>query len=157
MTDQELMSIAILEAEKGMLAGNGGPFGAVIAFKGEIIGKAHNSVLKDKDPTHHAEIMAISRASSKLDKFDISGCTIYTTTEPCPMCFSAVHWAKIDKIVYGTSIQDVMALGFNELTVSASKLKEMSDSAVIIEPGFMLKECKDLLLKWSTLPNRETY
>ncbi|MDP8258724.1 MAG: nucleoside deaminase [Candidatus Aadella gelida] len=157
MTDKELMLAAIKEAEEGILAGDGGPFGAVVSFEGEIIGKAHNSVLKDKDSTHHAEMQAISRASSSLDKFDLSRCTIYTTTEPCPMCFSAIHWARIDKIVYGSGIQDVMALGFNELAIPALKLKKMSDLTVQIESGFMLDECKDLLSKWSSLPNRQTY
>lgn len=151
------MIMAIDEAARGMSSGDGGPFGVVIAREGEVIARAHNTVLKDNNATHHAEILAISEASSKLKAFDLSGCTIYTTTEPCPMCFSAIHWARIDKIVYGTEISDVKALGFNELTISAQEMKERSGSRLNIISGFMLEECQELLKAWQAMPNKQTY
>ena len=94
------MRIALKEAEKGMEKGEGGPFGAVIVKDGEIISKAHNEVLKTNDPTAHAEMVAIRRASKKLGRFNLSDCDIYSTCEPCPMCFSAIHWAKIKKLYF---------------------------------------------------------
>ena len=98
------MKAAIEEAENGIHAGDGGPFGCVIVKDGEIIGKGHNEVVKRKDPTCHGEIMAIHEASRTLDSFDLSGCELYTTGEPCPMCMGAILWANIDRVYYGCNI-----------------------------------------------------
>ena len=87
----------------------------------------------------------------------MSGCVIYSTTEPCPMCFSAIHWAKIDTIVYGTNIQDVQDLGFNELELSNQTMKKKGKSPVEIIEGFMRDECKELLDEWSKKTSAKTY
>ncbi len=157
MPNRRFMMIAIEEARGGSGAGEGGPFGAVIVKGDEVIAKAHNSVLGDNDPTRHAEIKAISEASSKLGTYDLSGCEIYTTTEPCPMCFSAIHWAKIDRMIYGTGIGDVRKLGFNELTISASEMRDKGGSSVDIIGDFMRPECEELLQFWSGLPDQKVY
>lgn len=108
------MRMAINEARKGIRAGHGGPFGAVIVKDGVVVGKGHNQVLKNNDPTCHGEIMAIRKASKNLGTYDLSGCEIYTTGEPCPMCMSAILWANIDKIFYGCNIQDTEEIGFRD-------------------------------------------
>lgn len=106
--------MAFGEAEKGMKKGDGGPFGAVIVKDGEIISKAHNEVVVSHDPTAHAEILAIRRASEKLGRFDLSDCEIYSSCEPCPMCFSAIHWAKMKQCFFGCTKEDAADIGFDD-------------------------------------------
>ena len=93
---------------------NGGPFGAVIVKDNKIISKAHNTVLKDNDPTAHAEINAIRKACKLLNTNDLEGCTIYTTCYPCPMCMSAIIWANIKTIYYGNTKEDAASIGFKD-------------------------------------------
>ncbi len=95
------MAKAIQEAQRGIRLNHGGPFGAVIVRNGALIAAAHNQVLRDHDPTAHAEVLAVRRAAKKRQDFDLSDCEIYTTCEPCPMCLAALYWARIDKIYYG--------------------------------------------------------
>lgn len=110
----KFMSMAIKEATKGILNGHGGPFGAVIVKDGKVISKGHNQVIKNNDPTCHGEMMAIHKACKKLGTFDLSGCEIYTTGEPCPMCLAAILWANIDKVYYGCNIFDTEDIGFRD-------------------------------------------
>ena len=110
----EYMKAAIEEAEHGIHAGEGGPFGCVIVKDGKIVGKGHNEVVKRKDPTCHSEIMAIHEACRSLDTFDLSGCELYTTGEPCPMCMGAILWANIGKVYYGCNIADTEEIGFRD-------------------------------------------
>jgi guanine deaminase len=93
---------------------SGGPFGAVIVKKGKIIAGSSNSVTIDNDPTAHAEVNAIRKASKILNTFDLSGCEIYTSCEPCPMCLGAIYWAHIDTIYYGNSRNDAKEIGFDD-------------------------------------------
>ena len=97
MTNEELMRRAIELSENSVKSG-GGPFGAVIARDGEIIAEGSNNVTIDMDPTAHAEVSTIRKACKKLGTFDLSGCVIYTSCEPCPMCFGAIYWAHLEKI-----------------------------------------------------------
>ena len=99
MTNKELMQRAINLSKESVLNG-GGPFGAVIARNGEIIAEGSNNVTTHCDPTAHAEVSAIRKAAEKLGTFDLSGCQIYTSCEPCPMCLGAIYWAHLDKIYY---------------------------------------------------------
>lgn len=110
----EFMKEAINEAKKGIFDHHGGPFGAVIVKDGKIVGRGHNEVLKNNDPTCHGEIMAIHDASKNLNTFDLSGTEIYTTGEPCPMCMGAILWANIDKVYYGCNIKDTEEIGFRD-------------------------------------------
>lgn len=157
MQDNKFMQMAIDEAYEGIRAGHGGPFGSVIVKDDQVLAAAHNTVLNDNDPTQHAEVKAISIASRKIGRYDLQGCTIYSTTESCPMCFSAIHWANLDKLVFGTDIEDVRKLGFNELPIAVTKMKEMAGSRVVIEPGCMKNECLELLGEWKELPDKRTY
>ena len=108
------MEIAIEEARKGINSGHGGPFGCVIVKDGNVIGRGHNEVLSMNDPTCHGEIMAIHDACKALGTFDLTGCELYTTAEPCPMCLGAILWANIDKVYYGCSISDTDEIGFRD-------------------------------------------
>ena len=120
--EQKYMELAIKEARKGIKDGHGGPFGAVIVKDDVIIAKAHNEVIKNNDPTCHGEMMAIHKACKKLKTFDLSGCEIYTTGEPCPMCLAALLWANIRKIYYGCNIEDTAKIGFRD-----SKFYDLSE------------------------------
>lgn len=106
--------MAIDEAREGIHGGHGGPFGSVIVKDGTIVGRGHNCVLKDNDATCHGEVAAIRDAGRNLGTFDLSGCTIYTTGEPCHMCLCACMWANIDKIYYGCTIEDNGIIGFRD-------------------------------------------
>lgn len=110
----EFMRQAIREAYEGMEQGHGGPFGSVIVKDGKIIGRGHNRVICKKDPTCHGEIEAIRDACRNLDTFDLSGCELYTTAEPCPMCLGAVLWANIKTVYYGCSRKDTEKIGFRD-------------------------------------------
>lgn len=108
------MERAIALARKGMLGGEGGPFGAVLVRGGEIIGEGWNRVVATNDPTAHGEIVAIRDACSRIGRFSLDDCDIYTTGQPCPMCLGAIHWARIRSIYYGFSIEDAAGIGFDD-------------------------------------------
>ncbi len=108
------MRLAAKESIGGMRKGVGGPFGAVIVRDGEIISKAHNEVIKTNDPTMHAEINAIRKASKKLKTFDLSGCVLYSSCMPCPMCLAAIKWANIKTVFFGATAKDADAIGFRD-------------------------------------------
>jgi tRNA(Arg) A34 adenosine deaminase TadA len=154
--DEAFMHMALREASRGMRTGQGGPFGACIVKDGTIVAVAHNRVLVSGNPTQHAEVVAIGRASKHLGTHILKGCTIYSTTEPCPMCFSAIHWAQIDRIVFGTGIADVKRLGFNELPISNRTLKRLGRSKVILDQASK-PECNDLLRSWAAMETKKTY
>ena len=113
MTREELMRKAI-ELSIDNVAAGGGPFGAVIAKDGEIIATGVNRVTADHDPTAHAEVSAIRQAARKLGTFDLGGCEIYTSCEPCPMCLGAIYWARLDRMYYGNDKHDAAAIGFDD-------------------------------------------
>ncbi len=171
---------AIEEAEKGIAAGAGGPFGAVIVRRGAVLARAHNEVLKTKDPTAHAEVLAIRRASAKARSYDLSGCTIYSTCEPCPMCLGAIAWARIERVVYGCTALDAATIGFYDGELHAMlRGRKMSreesrraaglsaangsGSVALIERHAASvrilgrKECLALFTRWSQMPERRLY
>ena len=151
------MEVALAEAYRGMKRGDGGPFGAVIVQRGEILAQGHNEVWKSNDPTRHAEMCAIARAARKLGTPHFQGSEIYSTTEPCVMCFAAINWAQLRRITFGTTVGDVKRLGFNELVVSNRRLKSLGGSRVELVSGFMKDACQQLLDDWSALPSRKIY
>jgi len=154
--DEKFMREAINICERGIKAGQS-PFGAVIVKNSRVLIRGHNQVWMDNDITAHGEVVAIRKANKKLGKIKLDGCTIYSTTEPCPMCFSAIHWAGIDRIVYGASIKDVKKLGFGELTISNTKMKTLGNSKVKITGGVLAKECREQLKRWKKLNKCATY
>ena len=108
------MTEAIAEAVSGIGSGHGGPFGSVIVKDGKIVGRGHNMVLANTDSTAHGEIMAIRDAEKNLNTYDLSGCVLYTTGEPCPMCLYAILWANIKTVYYGCTIRDNALIGFRD-------------------------------------------
>jgi guanine deaminase len=136
MTDAQknFMRKAISLAKDGVLAGNGGPFGCVIVKDGEIIGKGSNMVLKTNDPTAHAEVVAIREACKTLNHFQLEGCEVYTSCEPCPMCLGAIFWARPSRVYYACTKEDAAGAGFDddfiykEIEVSPSERKIPMDS-----------------------------
>ena len=112
--ENPFMAEAIREAVYGITRGHGGPFGSVIVRDGKIVGRGHNMVLKNGDSTAHGEITAIRNAERRLKTHDLSGCELYTTGEPCPMCLCACLWANIEKVYYGCTIADNARIGFRD-------------------------------------------
>jgi tRNA(Arg) A34 adenosine deaminase TadA len=151
------MELALREAYRGIHRAAGGPFGACIVRKGEVLALGHNRVLASGNPTLHAEVVAIGKASRRLGRHVLDGCVLYSTTEPCPMCFSAIHWARIAEVHFGTTVPDVQRLGFNELTISNATLKRLGRSPVRLRPGLQREACRQLLRDWQALPTRQTY
>lgn len=112
--NNKFMLEAVTAALKGMENNEGGPFGCVIVKDGKIVGRGNNKVTSHNDPTAHAEIMAIRDACKNLNTFQLEGCEIYTSCEPCPMCFGAIYWARPDKVFYGCSQQDAADINFDD-------------------------------------------
>ena len=112
--DNQYMTEAIAESLEGITCKHGGPFGCVIVKDGKIVGRGHNMVLVNNDSTAHGEITAIRNAEKDLGTYDLKGCTLYTTGEPCPMCLYACLWANIDKVYYGCTIKDNAEIGFRD-------------------------------------------
>lgn len=108
------MDEAIKEAYLGIKNNHGGPFGSVVVKDGKIIGRGHNRVLLHQDPTCHGEVEAIRDACKNISSHDLSGCELYTTAEPCPMCKGAILWANITKVYYGCNIEDTDRIGFRD-------------------------------------------
>lgn len=137
------MNAAIEQARMAIAAGQS-PFGSVIVREGKVVAGGHNHVWAWTDPTAHAEVVCIRHASKALGRIDLSGCTLYSTCEPCPMCASAIHWARLDAVVWGASIDDAARAGFNELDVPAKGLYAQGKSRVRCTPGVERGACAGL-------------
>jgi guanine deaminase len=156
MPDEKYMRMAIEKAKEGLKLGQT-PFAATIVRGDQVIACDHNVVWLTTDVTAHAEVTAIRRACGKLSTVDLSGCVIYSTTEPCPMCFTACHWARLDRIVYGADIAGAKAAGFSELTVSNAQLKREGGSPIEIVPGFLREEAVELFRLFAAQPGARKY
>ena len=130
MADEKFMRAAAALAEKNVANGTGGPFGAVIVRDGEIIGEGTNQVTSSNDPTAHAEVVAIREACSRLGTFNLEGCEVYTSCEPCPMCLSAIYWARLDRIYYGNTKADAAAIAFDDDFLYTEIPKPIQDRAI---------------------------
>ncbi|MDD7451474.1 MAG: nucleoside deaminase [Treponema sp.] len=149
----DFMKLAVEEAEKGIASNEGGPFGCVIVKNGEVVGKGHNQVVKNNDPTCHGEMMAIRDACRKTGNFDLSGCELYTTGEPCPMCFGAILWANISKVFYGCNIKDTEKIGFRDRRFYEDSEKIKAE--LFEENG--REECLELYRKYSQRIEKTNY
>ena len=149
----DFMKLAVEEAEKGIASNEGGPFGCVIVKNGEVVGKGHNQVVKNNDPTCHGEMMAIRDACRKTGNFDLSGCELYTTGEPCPMCFGAILWANISKVFYGCNINDTEKIGFRDRRFYEDSEKIKAE--LFEENG--REECLELYRKYSQRLEKTNY
>jgi tRNA(Arg) A34 adenosine deaminase TadA len=144
MSDEAYMRLAIEKCREGIAAGQM-PFGAAVVGAGCVLAVAHNTVWPDRDPTAHAEVNGIRAAAARLAAIRLPGCVLYTTCEPCPMCLGAIHWAGIERVVYGATIADAVAAGIGQLTVGAAELARMAGSPVRVEAGPLRDECRALL------------
>jgi guanine deaminase len=152
----EFMAIALEEAMEGIENDDGGPFGAVIVRDGKVVSKAHNEVLKRNDPTAHAEILAIREASSTLGRYDLSDCEIYSTSEPCPMCFSAIFWARIKRLVFGTTRDDVAGIGFDDSLIY-DVIRGEAELELMELVSLDREGCRAVLEEWRRKPGRRVY
>ena len=147
MNDADYMRLAIAAAVQGVEEGQT-PFGACIVRDGEVLSCSHNQVWDRVDITAHAEILAIREACRKIGSVDLSGSVIYSSCEPCPMCFSACHWARVRKIFFGAGIEDARRIGFNEITFSNHMMKEQGGSPLEVEGGFLKEEAQAVFRLW---------
>ncbi|HRU97924.1 MAG TPA: nucleoside deaminase [Ruminococcus sp.] len=145
----KFMKIAVDEARTGINAGHGGPFGCVIVRNGEIVGQGHNEVVKRKDPTCHGEVMAIRNACKALGTYDLSGCELYTTAEPCPMCRGAILWANISRVYYGCNINDTDRIGFRD--------KVFYEGGENISEELDREECLKVFEEYTALNDKKQY
>ncbi|GAB4278043.1 MAG: nucleoside deaminase [Marinilabiliales bacterium] len=155
MDKNDFMKAAIAAA-RDSIDNHGGPFGAVIVKNGRIIAKASNSVTKDNDPTAHAEVNAIRIAAKNLKTFDLSGCEIYTSCEPCPMCLGAIYWSRIDKIYYAGTKDDAKDAGFDDSFFYEELEKPKEKRSV---PMFMIdrEEALKVFKKWKEKEDKIEY
>ena len=152
-----MMKRALEAAEQGVAAGES-PFGAVIARDdGTVVVAAYNTVRSKQDATAHAEINAIREACRKLGAIDLTGHVIVTTCEPCPMCATAIHWARLDAVIYGAVIGDARNAGFNELPIPCEVLYREGGSRVRVHAGLMQDKCRALFTRWAQGPNATPY
>jgi tRNA(Arg) A34 adenosine deaminase TadA len=156
MNEQACMQVAIAKGREGIALGQS-PFGAAIFRKGQLICAAHNTVLRDLDPTAHAEVNALRQAAAALQTIALAGCELFTTCEPCPICLAAIHWAKIDRVVYGASIADASWAGFSELNIPAKQMAQLGGSLLRVDDGVLVGECCRLFEEWRRGPSPRTY
>ena len=156
MDKNKYMQLAIDLAKDNVKKGFGGPFGAVIVKNGEVIAQAANSVTSTNDPTAHAEVNAIRQACKKLNTFNLSGCEIYASCEPCPMCLSAIYWARIDKVYVAATKKDAADAGFDdefiykELDLPETK-RQLKTSELLMEEG------QKPFIEWKQKADKITY
>jgi guanine deaminase len=153
--EESFMTEAIIISEQNVLNG-GGPFGAVVVFNGQIIGKGMNRVTDLNDPTAHAEVMAIREASKQLGKFDLSGCEIYTSCEPCPMCLGAIYWARISKIYFGNNKSDATRIGFDDQFIY-DEIDKVHDDRLIPTVSLMKTQAAKAFEMWEGKMDKTRY
>ncbi len=153
--DMKFMEMAIEEAQKGIESGDGGPFGAVIVKDGNVIAKGHNEVVSSNDPTAHAEITAIRKACKKLGTFSLQGCILYCTGEPCPMCFSAIHWARIERVYYCCKKSVASQIGFDDTEIEEIIRGIKEDNVPFIQQKD--NRCEEVMMRWYSDPQRVEY
>jgi guanine deaminase len=156
VTEPDLMRLAIEKTREGIDAGQS-PFGSLIVREGKVVAVTHNTVWLTTDPTAHAEVNCIRAAAKALNTIFLHGCTLYSTTEPCPMCLSAIHWAKIERVVFGATIGDAAAAGFHELFVPAKDLATLGKSPLKVESGLLQAECAALFDEWRNSGKARAY
>ena len=158
MTDKDkyFMRCAIALSRNGMESNEGGPFGAVVVKDGEIIAEGNNCVTSSNDPTAHAEVVAIRNACKKLNTFQLDGCTIYTSCEPCPMCLGAIYWARPEKMYYACSKKDAAKIGFDDDFIYKEIALDIKDRS--IETVQILQEEANQVFKdWDTKSDKVEY
>lgn len=150
------MQAAIGLANDGLKAGRGGPFGCVVVRRGEIVGRGNNRVTSTNDPTAHAEVTAIRDACSNLKTFQLTDCELYTSCEPCPMCLSAIYWARIPVIYFGNTRQDAAAIGFDDEFIYQQVALPPAQRTIPMKP-LLRDEALGTFRAWAALENKVKY
>jgi tRNA(Arg) A34 adenosine deaminase TadA len=156
LTAEDYMRLAVRKARQGVAQGQT-PFGAVIVQQGKIVARTHNQVWQRTDITAHAEILALRLANRRLKGLHLEDATLYSTCEPCPMCLSACHWARIGTVVYGASIADAARYGFNELKISNREMAGMGRLKMKFRPGVLKVECLEVFRLWQASARHRSY
>jgi guanine deaminase len=150
------MAEALRLAVENVLSGTGGPFAAIVARGGEIVARGSNLVTSSNDPTAHAEVTAIRRACAALKNFQLQGCEIYTTCEPCPMCLGAIYWARLDRIYYAANRDDAAAAGFDDSLIYREVNAPIDRRAIPIV-NLMREEGREPLRIWKSFQEKVAY
>lgn len=150
------MRLAIDAARRGISKGQS-PFGCAISLHGRVVAVEHNVVLLTTDSTAHAEINALRTACRTVGAVHLTGALVATTCEPCPMCMTALHWARVGTVYYGATIADADAAGFNELHLAAAEVLKLGRSQVRLVPGILASECSALFTEWRKTPGARAY
>lgn len=153
---KKFMKEAIELSIENVVSGKGGPFGAVVVKNGEIIARGVNQVTTNNDPTAHAEVMAIRNACKVLDSFQLDGCEIYTSCEPCPMCLGAIYWARPDKIYYANSKEDAAAIEFDDQFIYEEIERPVGERKLFTQQ-MMRDEALEAFKKWSENQDKIEY
>jgi guanine deaminase len=156
MTPEDLMRLAIGKCRAGIEAGQS-PFGCALERDGKLLAVAHNTVLATTDITAHAEVNALRLGCQAAGSIFLAGAVAATTCEPCPMCLAALHWARVETIYYGATIDDAKAAGFNEMQLPAAEIARLGGSKVRLVPGLLREECVALFAEWLTRADRVVY
>jgi guanine deaminase len=135
---------------------NGGPFGAVIVKDGQIIARGANKVTSTNDPTAHAEVVAIRQACEKLQTFQLAGCEIYASCEPCPMCLGAIYWARLDKLYYANTKNDAAAINFDDKFIY-EELEKPLENRALFTSQLLREEALEAFQKWSAMEQKVEY
>ena len=154
--DIECLRRAIDLSRTHMQGNAGGPFGAVIARDGRIIGEGWNCVTSSSDPTAHAEVVAIRNACRDLGNFSLAGATLYTSCEPCPMCLAATYWARIERIVYANARDDAAAIGFDDAFLYTEIALPLERRAIPMQ-RLLADEARAVFDAWAAKPDRVPY
>ncbi len=154
--DDQFLARAIELARKGSELGQGGPFGAVIVCDEKIIGEGWNEVVVSRDPTAHAEIVAIRTACAAVDRFHLPKTTLYASSEPCPMCLAAAYWARIERIVFANSRAEAAAIGFCDDDLYGEINRPLSARSIVME-HHPLPDALLPLQRWASNPERTPY
>ena len=150
------MRRAIALSRRGMEAGAGGPFGAVVVLDGKVVAEGWNQVTSANDPTAHAEVVAIRRACSALGRFELRGATLYTSCEPCPMCLSAAYWARLDAVIYANAREEAAAIGFDDAWLYAEVPKPVEARALKMR-RLLAAEALEVFEAWAAKPDKLPY
>jgi guanine deaminase len=150
------MRRALVLARRGMKAGDGGPFGAVVVRGGAIVGEGWNRVVATRDPTAHGEIVAIRAAGRRLATFRLEGCDLYTSGEPCPMCLGAAYWARIDRIFFGFTVADAARIGFDDRVIYR-EVARPAGRRTIPAVQLLAREARAVAREYAADPRRVTY
>jgi tRNA(Arg) A34 adenosine deaminase TadA len=156
MQQEAFMARAIALSRSHMEAGHGGPFGAVIVRKGEIVAEGYNKVTSSNDPTAHAEVVAIREACQKLGTFELSDCELYTSCEPCPMCLASAYWARIPVIYYANTREDAAAIGFDDAHIYDELAKPIQERSIVMQT-MLRSEAWKVFQAWEAKEDKTRY